>query len=276
MRIAVLGLGIIGSAWATNLIADGHAVLTWNRTPKEFPGFVPTAAAAVEPADIVIVVVADPPAVSSVLDQIEPVLRPGQTVIQSSTISSEWTLEFADRVAKAGADFLEAPFTGSKPAAEARKTVYYIGGDIKVLTHVKPVLERLSQTIIHIGPLGSASSLKLAMNVNIAGVALALTESLAIARKAGIADEIFFDALHVNAGRSGVADLKEPKLKAHDYSPQFSVKHMLKDLNLALETADDIPLVLTPAARELYQRGADAGLADDDFIGLARLIDPDA
>ncbi|HEY3329307.1 MAG TPA: NAD(P)-dependent oxidoreductase [Capsulimonadaceae bacterium] len=276
MKIAVLGLGIIGSAWATNLIADGHEVRTWNRTPKEFPGATPTALEAADGAQMIIIVVSDPAAVSSVIDQIEPVLHAGHIVVQSSTVSAEWTLKFADRIQAIGASYLDAPFTGSKPAAEARKTVYYIGGDTATLSRARPVLELLSQTIIHIGPIGSASSLKLAMNVNIAGVALALTESLAIARSAGIDDETYFDALRVNASRSGVSDLKEPKLEERNYSPQFSVKHMLKDLRLALETAGELPLVVTPAAEKLYQRGVDAGFGDDDFISLARLIDPAA
>jgi 3-hydroxyisobutyrate dehydrogenase-like beta-hydroxyacid dehydrogenase len=276
MKIAVLGLGIIGSAWAANLIEDGYEVRAWNRTPKPFPHAVPTAVAAASGSDIVIIVVADPPAVSSILDAIEPVLKAGQTVIQSSTISESWATEFAARVHATGARYIDAPFTGSKPAAEARKTVFYLGGEERDIEAVRPVLERLSQTILHIGPVGKASSLKLAMNVNIAGVALALTESLAIARKAGIKDDIYFQALHVNASRSGVSDLKEPKLKARDYTPQFSVKHMLKDIGLALDTAEDTPLALTKAVEALYLRGAEAGMADEDFISLARLVDPKA
>ncbi len=276
MKIAVLGLGIIGSAWASNLIEDGYEVRTWNRTPKPFPHIVTSAVAAASGTDLIFIVVADPSAVSAVLDAIEPVLKAGQTVIQSSTISEAYAKQFAARVNATGARYIDAPFTGSKPAAEARKTVFYLGGDPGDIAVVSPVLERLSQTILHIGPVGKASSLKLAMNVNIASVALALTESLAIARRAGIKDETFFEALHANASRSGLSDLKEPKLKARDYTPQFSVKHMLKDIRLALDTAGDLPLVATPAAEALYQRGVDAGLADDDFIGLARLVDPKA
>ncbi|MDR3707000.1 MAG: NAD(P)-dependent oxidoreductase [Capsulimonadaceae bacterium] len=276
MNVAVLGLGIIGSAWAKNLIADGHVVRTWNRTPRQFPCEVTSAREAVDGADVVIIVVADPPAVSSVLDQIESVLHSGQTVVQSSTISAKWTIRFAQRVQATGADYIDAPFTGSKPAAEARKTVYYLGGDAAIIARVRPVLEPLSQTILQVGPIGFASSLKLAMNVNIAGVGLALIESLAIARRAGIDDDTFFDALKANASRSGFSDFKEPKLRERDYSPQFSVKHMLKDLRLASETAGDLPLVGVPTAVELYERGAQAGMAEDDLIGLARLVDPKA
>ena len=237
MNISVLGLGIIGSAWAKNLIADGHQVRCWNRTPKDFPNFHGSILEAVQGAEMIFVVVADPPAVQSVLDQITPGLKPGQLLIQSSIISAKWTLQFAAQVHTTGALFLEAPFTGSKPAAEKRQTVFYLGGGAAVVEKAQPVLKSLSSAMVHIGPLGTASTLKLAMNLNLANMAQALCESLALARAAGISDDTYFKALSINAGRSGLSDLKEPKLRAHDYTPQFSLKHMGKDLRLALETA---------------------------------------
>jgi 3-hydroxyisobutyrate dehydrogenase-like beta-hydroxyacid dehydrogenase len=275
MNIAILGLGIIGSAWAKNLIADGHRLRCWNRSLKEFPHFRESITEAVEDAEAIIVVVADPPAVESVLEQILPALRPGQLVIQSSTISAKWTLKFAEMVKSTGASFLEAPFTGSKPAAESRQTVFYLGGDPETIERARTVLEPLSSSIQHIGPLGSASSLKLAMNLNLANMAQALAESLALARAAGIPDEVYFAALSRNAGRSGLSDLKEPKLRSRDYSPQFSLKHMGKDLRLALETAADLGLPLDQTARlvSTYSAGAEAGWQEDDFIGLIRILE---
>jgi len=275
MNIAILGLGIIGSAWAKNLVADGHRVRCWNRSLKESPHFCESIRDAVEGAEAIIVVVADPPAVQSVLEQILPVLGDGQLVIQSSTISAKWTLEFADMVEATGAAFLEAPFTGSKPAAEARQTVFYLGGEPDVVERARPVLDPLASAIQHIGPLGSASSLKLALNLNLANMAQALGESLALARAAGIHDDTYFAALSRNAGRSGLSDLKEPKLRARSYSPQFSLKHMGKDLRLALETAGDLGLSLDQSARlaATYAKGAEAGWQEDDFIGLVRILE---
>ena len=275
MKISVLGLGIIGSAWARNLIADGHEVRCWNRTPKDFPNFHAYIQEAVEGAEAIFIVVADPPAVQSVLDQIQPRLGPGVLVIQSSTISAKWTLLFAEQVQRTGALFLEAPFTGSKPAAEKRQTVYYLGGEAAVVEKARPILEPLASAILHIGPFGSASTLKLAMNLNIAGVAQSLCESLTLCRAAGIADEVYFSALARNASRSGVSDLKEPKLRQRDYTPQFSLKHMAKDLRLALESAADLstPLEQTEHLNNIYAKGMAAGWAEDDFIGLMRLLD---
>jgi len=277
MKISILGLGIIGSAWARNFIADGHDVRCWNRSPKpDFPHFHSSIQEAVSGAEVIIIVVADPPAVSSILDQIAPKLGPGQLVIQSSTISARWTREFAARVTATGAEFLEAPFTGSKIAAEQRKTVYYLGGELALIERARQILQPLSGAIFHIGPLGSASSLKLAMNLNIAGVAQSLSESLALCRKAGISDETYFAALSQNAARSGVSDLKAPKLRDHDYSPQFSLKHMAKDLRLSLETADELNIHLEQTANlkaRIYDKGLDAKWGDEDFIGLIRLME---
>jgi len=275
MNISVLGLGIIGSAWARNLIADGHAVKCWNRTPKDFPNFHASIEEAVDHADVILIVVADPPAVQSVLNQIQSKLGPGQLVIQSSTISAHWTRLFAEQVQKTGAWFAEAPFTGSKVAAEQRQTVFYLGGTPELVEKARPILAPISSAILHIGPLGSASSLKLAMNVNIAGVAQTLCESLMLCRRAGISDEIYFNALARNVSHSGVADLKKPKLLQRDYTPQFSLKHMAKDIRLALETAAELalPLEQTGRLKNIYDQGMAAGWSDDDFIGLMRLLD---
>ena len=272
MKTALLGLGIIGEAWAKNLLADGVPLSVWNRTPKEFPGFAKDAPAAARNADLILIVVSDPPAVGQVLDQIVPALRIGQVLVQCSTISADWTKKFAEQVDKTGAQYLEAPFTGSKPAAEARKTVFYLGGEAGVMEKARPILSRLSQTLMHVGTLGSASSLKLIMNGNIAMVMEALSESLRFARAEGIPDGIFFEALKLNVSRSGVSELKEGKLISGDYAPQFSLKHMDKDLRLALETAGALDLPQLRKIKNQYDEGMRRGFGDKDFSVLMRLI----
>jgi len=126
-RITVIGLGIIGSAWARNLHEDGLIVRAWNRSSKDLSYYEPDLIRAVQDAEMIIIVVADPPAVEGILKVILPHLKSGQLVAQSSTISARWTKQFAAQVETTGASFLEAPFTGSKLAAEARKTVFYLG-----------------------------------------------------------------------------------------------------------------------------------------------------
>ena len=141
-----------------------------------------------------------------------------------------------------------------------------------MLDGARPVLQRLGKTFLHIGSTGSASVLKLAMNVNIALIAQALCESLTMVRAAGLADHRFFAALNLNASRSGVSDLKAPKLISNDFSPQFSLKHMAKDLRLALQTGKDVPMPQTKELMKIYEEGLRRGWADDDYIGLMRLL----
>lgn len=271
MDIAILGMGIIGGVWARNLQADGLKVKTWNRTKMDFPGWRDTPAEAISGAGLIIVVVADPPAVRNVLDAILPSLKPGQIVMQSSTISSQWTLAFAEEVQAKGAIYLEAPFTGSKPAAEQRKTVFYLGGEAQVIDQVRPVLSRQATHLLHVGALGSASALKLSMNMNIAMVLGALSESRRFALAQGLSDEVFFEALRINISRSGVSDLKEPKLRTGDFSPQFSLKHMNKDLKLAEQDAAGMALPMFRSLQGLYDNGMAKGLGDLDFAVLDTL-----
>jgi 3-hydroxyisobutyrate dehydrogenase-like beta-hydroxyacid dehydrogenase len=275
-NIVVIGMGIIGATWAKNWSDSGKTVLGWNRSPKpELPFFTHDLVGAVKKSQLVVIVVADPPAVSSILEQILPVLTSSHVVMQCSTISPKWTLEFAQSVQKTGARFLEAPFTGSKLAAEARKTVYYIGGDQNLAKELEPTISLVSTQRIYIGELGKASALKLAMNLNLAGVAASLCESFALTRAQGVPDEVFWSALEVNIGRSGVSDLKKEKLTKGNYSPQFSLKHMDKDLRLALETAGNLNLPQTKSLKAFYEKGMELGWGEEDFIVLTRLLEPD-
>ena len=272
--IGVLGLGIIGGIWARHYHAAGVLAGAWNRTAQpDFPQWKDTPLAVAQAADIVQIVVADPPAVRALLAQILPALGPGKIVAQSSTIDPRSSEEFQAAVTGRGARYLEAPFTGSKPAAEQKQVVYYLGGDAGLVAELEEVLALVSATRLHIGDHRQAAALKLAMNLNVAAQMAALAEALTLARRAGIADDVFFSALSRNASQSGLAKLKEPKLRSGDFSAQFSVKHMLKDMRLA-EGIDGIagfPVLET--LRERLAEAEQAGLGDRDFSVLIRLLE---
>lgn len=271
--IGVIGLGIIGKVWARHYDAAGVLAGSWNRTPQaDAPKGTSDLRALAEAADVLQIVVADPPAVESVLTVIEPALRQGKVVVQSSTIDPESSERFRARVLAKGADYLEAPFTGSKPAAEAKKTVYYFGGDAALIESLLPLLSLVSETRFHIGTHRQACALKLAMNLNIAVQMQGLVEARALAREAGVSDDVFFTALQKNVSLSGVATLKEPKLRAEDYSPQFSVKHLLKDLRLASRSAGCREFPLLDTVRERYHLAAEKGQGDEDICSVAKLM----
>ena len=271
--VAVLGLGIIGGTWARNLSADGLLAAAWNRTPiAGFPCWKDTPAKAVVAARVCIICVADPAAVDSVIAQAAPVLSPAHIIVQTSTIDPISSARAAAAVRKTGARYVECPFTGSRPAAEARKTVFYQGGDPAILAEVEPVLARISQTRLHVGTEGQACAVKLAMNLQLAMQCEALCESLRFARAAGVSDAIFFECLSRNIARSGLTDLKEPKLRSGDYAPQFSAKHMHKDLRLALSSADAGSLPVIATLEKQFAAVSDKGCADEDFCALYKAL----
>lgn len=273
MKIGVLGLGIIGSVWARHYATAGVLAGAWNRTAKrDFPQWRETPETVAAAADVIQIVIADPPAVRAVLQQIASTLGAGKIVVQSSTIDPDSSDEFRALVTGRGAHYLEAPFTGSKPAAEQRQTVFYLGGEAGLIAQLEPLLSLVSATRFHIGDNRQAATLKLVMNLNIAGQMEALSEALTLARHAQISDEVFFRALAPNVSYSGVAKLKEPKLRARDFAPQFSVKHMAKDMRLAtrLRGANVAPLLAT--VKEQLAAAERAGLADEDYSAVIKLL----
>lgn len=272
-RVGILGLGIIGGIWARHYAAAGVLGGTWNRTPQPgAPGWRETPEAVVDAVDVVQIVLADPAAVRGVLGRILPVLGAGKIVVQSSTIDPAASDEFRGAVVATGARYLEAPFTGSKPAAEQRQTVFYLGGEPALIAELESLLAEVSAARLSIGDHRQAAALKLAMNLNIAVQMQGLIEARALAANSGIGDEVFYGALARNVGYSGLVKLKEPKLRAGDYAPQFSVKHLHKDMRLASMAAGCAELPLLDAVREQLKMAEARGFGDEDFIALNKVL----
>lgn len=273
MKIGIIGLGIIGDIWSGHFEEAGVLSGTWNRTAKpDAPRWQDSPEAVTEGADVVQIVVADPPAVESILARILPKLGAGKIVMQSSTIDPASSAKFKAQVLATGARYLEAPFTGSKPAAEVKQTVFYLGGDADLIAELEPLFQLVSSARFHIGDNEQACTLKLAMNLNISAQMETLCEALTLVRRAGVSDDVFFDALGKNVSYSGVAKLKEPKLRDADYSPQFSVKHMAKDMRLAskMGSAEEFPMLA--AIRQRLEDAESAGFAEEDFASIMKLL----
>ena len=272
-NVGIIGLGIIGEVWAKNYAAAGLLAASWNRTPKpEVPGWKESVEAVAEAADIIQIVVADPPAVEGIVAKILPKLGPGKVVVQSSTIDAVSSAKFEAQVATTGARYLAALFTGSKPAAEQKQTVFYLGGDRALIAELEPVLAVISSKRFVIGTNEQACTFKLAMNLNIAAQMEGLAEALTMSRAAGISDDVFFGALAQNVSYSGLVKLKEPKLRAADFSPQFSIKHLHKDLRLASATAGCSDFPVLEALRETVKTAEARGLGDEDYSAIIKLL----
>jgi 3-hydroxyisobutyrate dehydrogenase len=272
-RVGILGLGIIGGIWSRHYASAGALAGAWNRTPQpDAPAWLDTPEAVVAAADIVQIVLADPAAVRATLARVLPALGPGKTVVQSSTIDPASSDEFRSAVLATGARYLEAPFTGSKPAAERREVVFYLGGEPALVAELEPVLALVSAARLRIGDHRQAAALKLAMNLNIAVQIQGLLEARALAAAAGIDDDTFYGALAKNVSYSGLVKLKEPKLRADDYAPQFSVKHLHKDLRLASSAAGCAELPALDVVRQQLKTAEARGFGDEDFIALKKVL----
>jgi 3-hydroxyisobutyrate dehydrogenase-like beta-hydroxyacid dehydrogenase len=273
--IGVIGMGIIGCAWAHRYSVAGQLAGTWNRTARpKSPAWKASAGEVAEEADVIQIVVADPPAVEGVLMQILPRLRSGKSVVQSSTIDPLSSTRFQALVRSTGAAYIEAPFTGSKPAAEEGKMIFFLGGNEGEIRDIEPLLCLISETRLHIGTGEQAAALKLSMNLNLAALMEAYAESLSLARRAGISDGVYFRALAQNASYSGLAKMKEPKLKAGDFAPQFSVKHMAKDMRLASSSATGADYPVLKAVCKRLKEAEASGYGDLDFCALIKLLQP--
>jgi 3-hydroxyisobutyrate dehydrogenase len=281
-KIGFIGLGTMGAPMASNLLKKGYEVTVYNRTPSKCEPLVAEgAAAAATPReaaagrDVVITMVSNDDSIREVFygeDGILCSLDAGVTVIDSSTISPGLVKEIAASVGELGAYFLDAPVTGSKPAAIDGTLVFMVGGEASVLQNVTDVLDTLGKKIIHMGPNGSGSVAKLAHNTVVGINNLALAEGFAIAAKSGIPADSFLELVQLGSAGSKAADLKGRKIIEADFSNQFSLALMLKDLKLASSLTDvsGIPAPMLNMAKSLFQAGATQGYGDEDLSAVVK------
>jgi 3-hydroxyisobutyrate dehydrogenase-like beta-hydroxyacid dehydrogenase len=250
MRIGFIGLGLMGTPIVLNLLKAGFAVSVWNRTqPKAAPaleagaGWAETIPALVRRSDIVMMMVTDAAASEAVICGPDGVLdhaEPGLTLIDMGSIAPEMSRSIAERAASRGVAMLDAPVTGNPNVARAGKLGIMVGGEAAVLDRVRPVLEALSAVIVHAGPSGAGSTLKLVNNL-ILGVAIeAVAEALVLARKAGIDPDCVRQITSVGGARTGAMETRGARMIAGDFSPHFSADNMHKDLSTALRLADSL------------------------------------
>src|SRR6266540_1064393 len=252
-NIGVIGLGIIGRAIAANLRRKGFPVYVWNRSPRPVPNFVGSPGELAGICDYIQIFVSDDEALLQTVEQLSEKLTSRHVVLAHSTVAPDSMRAAAEIVERRGAQFVEASFTGSKPAAEKGELVYYVGGTEAALREARPILEASSKAIIEIGTVGQASAIKIATNMITAASAQAAAEALALVQASGLPLEKFVEAMRANASYSGTLALKLPKMLDRDFEPQFSVKHMLKDMQIASQIALSHYLDLGVTAAAFYE-----------------------
>ncbi|MGG6312837.1 NAD(P)-dependent oxidoreductase [Paenibacillus macerans] len=284
-KIGFIGLGTMGAPMASNLLKAGYEVIVYNRTgAKSAPLAEQGAAVAASPkeaaaaADVVITMVSNDASVTAIYEGQDGVLaglRPGVTVIDCSTISPALVRKLAEQVGSLGGAFLDAPVTGSSPAAIDGTLVFMIGGAADTLAQVMDLFDTMGKKVLHMGENGSGAVAKLAHNTIVGINNLALIEGFAIAAKSGLPADAFLELVQLGSAGSKAAELKGRKIIEHDYTNQFSLALMLKDLKLASSLTDGsgIPAPMLNLAKSLFQAGETQGYGDEDLSSVAKLYE---
>jgi len=283
MKVAVLGLGIMGSGMARQLLAAGFEVAVWNRSAdKAQPLADEGARIAASPADagngaaIVIAMLADD-AVSRAVwtgeDGALAAMHEGAIALDSSTLTGGWVTELAALAEARGVRFLEAPVTGSRDQAAQGALRFLVGGAADVLEAARPVLDAMGSATVHLGPVGSGATVKLANNFLCGVQAASLAEALALFEKRGLNVEQAVSVLTEGAPASPLLKAVSRRMLDRAYDPHFFVPLMAKDLSYAGEALAEagIPSAIAEAARKRFLDAAAAGHGEQD---IASIIEP--
>jgi 3-hydroxyisobutyrate dehydrogenase-like beta-hydroxyacid dehydrogenase len=282
MQVAFLGLGIMGSRQAANLVRAGHELTVWNRTAQTAQDWVAehggTAAAspaeAASAADVVISMVVDGPQVEDVLlrdpDGAAHGAREGALFVDMSTIAPADTRRIGAALDERGLAFVDAPVTGSAPKAEDGTLTIMAGGHPDHVGRAWPLFEAMGQTVVHAGPLGHGEAIKLINNAVAAVNAATLAQALVVAEHLDLDLDRLVEVMGAGSGNSTMLALKAGPMRERDYSPLFKLEHMLKDVRLCLEqaAAANTPFQIAALTEALYSAGAAAGLGDQDFAAV--------
>jgi 3-hydroxyisobutyrate dehydrogenase len=307
-RVAFLGLGIMGSRMAANLHKAGFELTVWNRTlakAEEFCAAHPDAKLARTPAqaavaaEIIVTMVVDGPQVEHVLFGPEGATHgasPGTLCVDCSTIGPTATRALGAALVRSEIGLLDAPVTGSSPRAEDGTLTIMAGGTETDFERARPVLEAMGRLIVHAGPLGHGQMVKLINNSVAAINAATVGQALLVGARAGVDLDALSTVMGAGSGASLMLDLKAAPMREHDYTTLFKVErsssgeeirtekaffkldHMLKDVRLCLEEAQDagVPFEFAALARQILVAASGRGLGNADFAALIEVLEGQA
>lgn len=280
--IAFIGLGIMGGRMAKNVLKAGHALRVYNRTAakteemrKLGASVVTSPREAAAAADAVITIVSDPPALAAVLNGPHGAFagcRAGTLVIDMSTVDPGTSQAMASRAQSLGLRYLEAPVTGGVGAAEQGTLTIMVGGTTEDFTLAKPLLDTMGKKVLHVGPMGHGSVLKLAANLVAACIVTAMNEGLVLAAKAGLDPALVAEVL---AERSPLIGRAAPRVLEGDFTARFPLKLSHKDVRLALEAARSlgVPLFSLGTVAQLQTAALAKGLGDLDQTATIQVLE---
>ena len=284
MKIAFLGLGIMGGPMAQNLAKAGHEVKVWNRSKgKVIQGAsaVPTPREAAQGVDVVWLCVSDTNAVEQVLfgkDGAAESIKQGTIVVDSSTILPNSSLKFAELIRKKGGDFVDAPVTGSKAGAESGQLIFMVGARQDTFDKLQPLFKAMGKSVVRVGENGKGLAAKLSMNLMIALTFEGFAEALVLAKKQGVDLEALMSLINQSMVRSGVVEYKAPFVMARDFSANFPMRLMHKDIHLMLDAASQngVKLPGLETVDKVYESSMKEGNADLDYAATLVTLEKSA
>ena len=280
MRIAWLGLGIMGSRQAVHLVRAGHELTVWNRTRETADAWAAdhratvaaTPAEAVAEAKVVFSMLVDGPQVRAVMGEAADALRPDALWVDMSTIGPEEARAAAELM---GGRFLDAPVTGSSPKAADGTLTIMAGGEGLDFARVEPLLQAMGSLVLHVGPVGHGQMVKLINNAVAAANTSTVAQALLVGRAAGVNLDALTQVMAAGSGGSAMLDLKAGPMREHDFTTLFKLEHMLKDVRHCLDEAHaaGVPFPAAATAGEVLSAGMGRGLAEADFAALVEVLE---
>lgn len=279
-QLAFLGMGLMGSRMARRLLDAGFALSVWNRTAAACDPLLSQGATAlhiqqdIAASDVILLCLADDHAVQSVVDQIEPYLRPGQIIIDFSSLSVAATQHLVQQVNKKQVDWIDAPVSGGVAGAENGSLVIFAGGEAQVVDDLKAIFTVLSQRVTHMGGNGTGQATKICNQLIVAATSTLIGEAVALAGRAGVDTRLLAPALAGGFADSKPFQILSPRMATQTFEPvQWKVQTLSKDLLNAIKLAEEHDLSI-PVARlalhQLQQHQAN-GYAQNDLSSIILL-----
>ena len=278
---------------ARHLLKAGHAVALWTNTPAKARKlaadsggtFAATPSEAAKDAEFVFICVGNSDMVERIIfgsagqeDGVIHTAKPGTIVVDTSTVSPAFSRRTDVKLAERKISFLGAPITGSKPGAENAALTWMVGGDREIFEKTRPLMEVMGKKIYYCGGPGMGLHAKLTQNLLLSNILQAFNEGLVLSTKAGVEPELMLDILANSAAKSGLIEFKAPYVLRGDFSPNFSVKWMHKDLGLMLESGEElqVPLLLTGLTHQIFQNVISSGFGEEDICSTIRPLERSA
>jgi len=285
-KLGFLGLGTMGYPMARNLLRAGHDVALWSHTAakaKELAAtekgkFANTPKEVAEHAECLFLCVGDTAMAEHVILGPEGIVagaRPGLIVADASTMSPSGSRKIGAELAKKSIRYMDVPCTGSTPGANAGTLTFMVGGDQAILDKIRPWMEPMGKRIFYCGGPGLGLQAKLSQNLILSNILQAFNEGMVLATKGGVDPNLMLEVLTNSAAKSGLIDFKAPYVFKRDFSPQFSVKWMDKDIGLMLDSGRElkVPLPLTGLTRQMFQTAIAQGHGDEDICSTIKVLE---